>query len=172
MPRWTTRQSLAAVAVVCAAVTLSAYGLGATAAFAKSRKPTVKVATATAVGSVLVDAKAKTLYTLTNDGKAVPCTGQCAALWPPLLTTAGSKPKGGPGVTGLGTVPGGRQVTHTGTPLYRYSGDTRAGQANGEGLSDFGGVWHVVKVAGARGGGSPTPATGAPSSSSTNSYGY
>ncbi len=171
MPRWTTRQSLAAVAVVCAALALSASGLGATAAFARSSKPTVKVATVSSVGTVLVDAKAKTLYTLTNNGKAVPCTGQCAALWPPLLAKAGSKPKGGPGVTGLGTVNGG-QVTHTGIPLYRYSGDTRAGQANGEGLSDFGGVWHVVKVAEARSGTSPTPKTGATSSSSTNSYGY
>ena len=171
MPRWTTRQSFAAVAVVCAALALNAYGLGATAAFAKSSKPTVAVAKVTAVGTVLVDAKAKTLYTLTNDGKAVPCTGACAGLWPPLFTKPGSKPKGGPGVTGLGTAKGG-QVTHTGIPLYRYSGDTRAGQANGEGLSDFGGTWHVVKVAGARSGTGATPTTGAPSSSSTNSYGY
>ena len=112
--------------------------------------------------------KGKTLYTLTNAGQAVVCTGSCVAIWPPLLVTAKSRPKGAKGVTGLGLVPGGQQVTAAGLPLYRFSGDSKAGQANGEGISSFGGVWHVVKVAGT---GSSTGGS-RPSSSGSAGYGY
>jgi predicted lipoprotein with Yx(FWY)xxD motif len=40
------------------------------------------------------------------------------------------------------------QVTYRGHPLYRFSGDTAAGQTSGEGLTDFGGGWWVVSQAG------------------------
>jgi predicted lipoprotein with Yx(FWY)xxD motif len=33
------------------------------------------------------------------------------------------------------------QVTYFGDPLYRYSGDTKAGDGNGE---DLGGSWFLV----------------------------
>lgn len=29
-------------------------------------------------------------------------------------------------------------------PLYLYSGDTKKGEANGDGISSYGGTWHVV----------------------------
>ncbi len=182
MPRWTTRRSelraaqtarLRWVAVICCgALALSAYGLGSTAAFAKQSKATVAAAKVTGVGTILVDAKGRTLYTLTNAGQAVPCTGQCLVAWPPLLVTAGSKPKGGQGVTGLGTVPGGPQVTAHALPLHRFAGDAKAGQASGEGISSFGGVWHVVKIAATGSSTSPTPTTTAKSSSSKSGSGY
>lgn len=135
------------------AVALSAYGLVGAPAFGASKssstpKVTIKTRKVSGVGTVLVDAKGRTLYTLTNAGQAVACTGSCVAIWPPLLVTAGSTPKGAKGVTGLGLVPGGQQVTAARLPLYRFSGDSKAGQTNGEGISSFGGVWHVVKVAG------------------------
>jgi hypothetical protein len=38
------------------------------------------------------------------------------------------------------------QVTYAGYPLYRFAGDTKAGQVNGQGL---GGQWHVVAASGA-----------------------
>lgn len=182
MPRSTTDRSLVPavhvprlrwVAVACcAALALGAYGLGNTAAFAKQSKVTVAAARVSGVGSVLVDAKGKTLYTLTNAGQAVPCTGQCATFWPPLLVKTGSTPKGGRGVTGLGTVPGGQQVTEKALPLYRFAGDAKAGQASGEGVSSFGGIWHVVKAAGTGSSTSPTPTTTAKSSSSKSGSGY
>jgi len=153
------------VAAVCAGVlALGIYGLGGTAVASKA-KPTVSTGKVSGVGTVLVDSKGKTLYTLTNGGQAVPCTGDCAAAWPPLLVAAGATPKAGKGVTGLGVVSGGRQVTQSSLPLYRYSGDSKAHQANGEGISSFGGTWHVVKTSGS------TP-TGTKSSSSGGSYGY
>jgi predicted lipoprotein with Yx(FWY)xxD motif len=141
------------LAVACGvALVLTAYGMGSTTALARSTKPTVSLAKVAVLGTVLVDSKGRTLYTFTNDGQAVTCTGACAALWPPLEVKPGSTPRSGHGVTGLDTLPGNRQVTEHGLPLYRYAGDSRAGQANGEGINSFGGIWHVVTAtnAGAR----------------------
>jgi Secreted repeat of unknown function len=52
--------------------------------------------------------------------------------------------------------------------VYRYSGDSKKGQANGEGINTFGGIWHVVKKSGASASSTPTKTTG----SSTGGYGY
>jgi predicted lipoprotein with Yx(FWY)xxD motif len=114
------------------------------------------------LGPLLVDAKGKTLYTLSNAGKPVACTGQCATFWPPLLVPSGTTTaQGGAGVTGLGLVPmnGGMQVTENGDPLYRFSLDKAAGQTNGEGIKSFGGTWHVAKTTSAAPAGTPTPAS-------------
>jgi predicted lipoprotein with Yx(FWY)xxD motif len=49
-------------------------------------------------------------------------------------------------MSGLGTrhrPEGSTQVTYKNRPLYRYSGDTKAGDTNGDGV---GGIWHVAKV--------------------------
>jgi predicted lipoprotein with Yx(FWY)xxD motif len=140
----------------------------------------VKAATVGTVGSVLVDDTGLTLYTLTNNGQPVACTGPCAALWPPLTLPAGTTTAaGGAGVTGLGTTKSanGVQVTANGDPLYRYSKDGGPGDAKGEGLSGFGGTWHVVMAAGAATeptvAPATTPATPAPTTPTTmSSYGY
>lgn len=118
----------------------------------------VETATNAKYGKVLVDDQGKTLYTLTDNGTPVACTGQCLTFWPPLLLPAGtSTANGGAGVTGLGatSAAGGTQVTHDGAPLYHFMADAAAGDANGEGISSFGGVWHVVKAAGASGASTP-----------------
>jgi len=159
-------------AIACAgALALSAYGLVGTPAFASSAtssspKVVVKTKKLNGLGIVLVDAKGRTLYTLTNGGLTVACTGGCPSIWPPLLVPSGSTPRGGKGVTGLGLVSGG-QVAIGGMPLFRFSGDTKAGQANGEGISSFGGVWHVVKV-----GGSSNSTGSTKPSSGGGGYGY
>ncbi|HTK17683.1 MAG TPA: hypothetical protein VL769_14915 [Acidimicrobiia bacterium] len=118
------------------------------------------------MGALLVDAKAMTLYTLTNAGKPVACTGKCATFWPPLLLPPGATAAtGGAGVSGLGTVVmnGGMQVTEHGDPLYRFSQDKAAGDTNGEGINSFGGTWHVAKTSAAADANPPTtPATTAP----------
>jgi predicted lipoprotein with Yx(FWY)xxD motif len=44
---------------------------------------------------------------------------------------------------------GRRQVTYAGHPLYRFAGDSRAGQVNGQGSNSFGAAWFVVGPRGA-----------------------
>ena len=117
---------------------------------APTSPPVVMTAMIAKFGSVLVDGKGMTLYTLTNGGKQVACTGQCASFWPPLLLPTGTMTAmGASGVAGLGTATaaGGLQVTENGAPLYRFSIDKAPGDAKGEGIASFGGVWHVVVAA-------------------------
>jgi len=101
--------------------------------------------------AILVSQNGLTLYHLIAEkGKKIVCTGQCATFWPPLLIAKGSKPTATKGVTAkkLGTIhrPDGRyQVTYAGFPLYRYSGDHKAGQVNGEGVENS---WFAVSTAG------------------------
>jgi predicted lipoprotein with Yx(FWY)xxD motif len=111
---------------------------------------------------VLVDDHGRTLYTFTSGDRAVPCTGPCGTVWPPFLVPTGSTPKGVAGVTGLGTTAQG-QVTEDSLPLYRYAGDSAAGDATGDGINSFGGVWHVVTVGTSISGGASSTTT-APSS--------
>jgi predicted lipoprotein with Yx(FWY)xxD motif len=136
----------------------------------------VMVASNAKLGSVLVDSAGKTLYTLKNAaGMPVACTGQCLTFWPPLLLPAGTtSATGATGVTGLATVSagGGTQVTENGAPLYHFSGDTAAGAANGEGISSFGGIWHVVKSSAAAPAPAPTNAPAPAGTTTTSAYGY
>lgn len=138
----------------------------------------VKTASNAKFGSILVDNDGKTLYTLTKDGAPVECVGPCLTAWPPLLLPAGtSTATGAEGVKGLGTVatPSGMQATVDGAPLYRFAADTAAGAANGDGISSFGGVWHVVKAEDASGSGSTagtTETTHADTTTTADGYGY
>lgn len=100
--------------------------------------------------TVLANAKGFILYSFAPDTATVSkCTGACAQIWPPVTGSATA----GPGVTGkLGTITrsdGTTQATYNGHPLYTYTADTSAGQANGNGLNVNGGVWHVVTASGA-----------------------
>jgi predicted lipoprotein with Yx(FWY)xxD motif len=125
----------------------------------KATAPVVMMSSTSKLGPLLVDASGMTLYTLTNAGKPVACTGQCAGFWPPLLLPSGATAAtGGAGVSGLGTVAinGGMQVTEHGDPLYRFSQDKAAGATNGEGINSFGGTWHVAKTTTAANAGTPT----------------
>lgn len=101
--------------------------------------------------TVVVEAHGHTLYALSPETTHhLLCkSATCLQNWPPLIVP-GSKLtlQAGPGVQGhLGLLrrPRGKwQVTLRGMPLYRFAGDTAKGQANGEGLTSFGGTWHAV----------------------------
>ena len=89
--------------------------------------------------NILVDgASGLTLYIFANDtansGKSA-CSGGCATTWPPLTVPTGTTPTAGSGAGGtLGTITrddGTIQVTYNGLPLHRYSGDSAAGDTNG-----------------------------------------
>ena len=112
---------------------------------------TVKVATSK-LGAILVNSKGITLYDFPPDkaGKST-CYGACAALWPPLLTTA--KPVAGVGARAalLGTTKrkdGKLEVTYNGHPLYTFVQDRKPGQTTGQGLNQFGAPWWVLSPAG------------------------
>ncbi len=68
------------------------------------------------LGTILADGQGLTLYTLTNNGSPVLCSGACTMFWPPLVVPAGIQPTPGPEVTGLGstTNANGDQVTDNG----------------------------------------------------------
>ena len=95
------------------------------------------------LGTVLVTARGRTLYLFSPDQqKKVTCAGSCQRAWPPLDVTG--KPAAGRGIRAslLGTVkaPNGKtQVTYNHWPLYTFVGDSRAGEASGQGLFAFGG---------------------------------
>lgn len=139
---------------------------------------TVGTGSASGAGTVLVDSRGFTLYHLTTEvnGKIV-CTGSCATTWPPLLLPNGTtSATAGSGVTGmLGTITrpdGGTQVTYNGMPLYAYSGDSAAGQANGQGIQ---GTWFAVTPSGPGGMSSGSSGGGGGMSSGSSGgggYGY
>jgi predicted lipoprotein with Yx(FWY)xxD motif len=127
-------------------------------------------ATKTSLGTVLVDGKGRTVYAFDKDtpgSSTSACTGTCVGLWPALTTTSST-----PSVTGvsgtvstLPTADGGKQVAIDGHRLYTFSGDSQAGQVNGQG---FMGLWWTVSPAGQQIKGS----AGAASSSSSSAPGY
>ncbi len=100
---------------------------------------TVEAKAVGSAGTVLVDGDdGMTVYIFMKDtkdsGKSL-CTGDCAAIWPPLTVAAGATPTGGTGVSGkLGTITrddGTLQVTYNGLPLYYFKNDKAPGDANG-----------------------------------------
>jgi predicted lipoprotein with Yx(FWY)xxD motif len=124
----------------------------------------------TSLGSVLADGRGHSLYLFEADkGSKSACYGQCAAVWPPFLTT--NRPTAGAGVrTGALTTArrkdGKLQVVYAGHPLYFFSGDARAGQVKGEGIVHFGGAWYVVDAAGKK----VEKAVAPPPTTTTNPY--
>jgi len=114
------------------------------------------------LGSFLAGRDGKTLYILTKDSAGMStCTGNCATAWPAFILGSGETVSAGAGVTGaIGSFqrPDGKvQVSIDGQPLYYFSGDSAAGDTNGQGTN---GVWFVAAPAGG-GVGAPAPAPSA-----------
>jgi predicted lipoprotein with Yx(FWY)xxD motif len=133
------------VAVLVLAAVLAISAVAVPMALARGSKTVAGEASAPSLHkTVLTNTKGMTLYSLSveKNGKFI-CTGACTKTWPPLLVAAGTQPKGP--VT-LGTIkrPEGKiQVTFKGSPVYTFDGDSKKGEANGEGIKDVG-VWHAV----------------------------
>ncbi len=139
--------AIAAVALV------AALPLAASAGASSGAGATVKVAGASGVGRVIVNARGMTLYHFHKDkGKTSSCYGKCAEAWPPLLTNGAPKATGSAKASLLGTTKrkdGTTQVTYDGHPVYGFIEDKKAGEANGNGLTAFGGEWHAMHSNGA-----------------------
>jgi predicted lipoprotein with Yx(FWY)xxD motif len=120
--------------------------------------------------TILVDAKGLTLYHLSGEqnGKWICTSSACLSAWHPLTASAAGSVTGSVG--SLATVKrpgGGLQVTYKGAPLYTFSGDSKPGDAHGQGLKDVG-VWNAATT----GASSSKPSSTSPASSSGGGSGY
>ena len=107
----------------------------------------VRIAQATVKGksvTILATPQGQTLYYFVPDtATKTACTGACAKAWPPLISTGSGTTLGDvslPGTLSVVHDAHGNQVEYNGHLLYTFSGDTSAGQANGEGRA---GKWFV-----------------------------
>ena len=163
------RMLLALPAVAAAAAVLAACSSPATSSASGSSPAaaTGSLKTATIGGAtVLTDSKGFTLYSFAPDTSTMSkCNGTCAQNWPPV-----TGPVTAAGITGtFGTIErsdGSVQATFDGHPLYTFVGDTAPGQAKGNGLNAFGGLWHEVTTSGS------APAANSSSGSGGGGYGY
>ena len=141
---------------------------------------TVSTQSVSGVGTVLVDSGGQALYTNNRDsGMNVACSGECAAIWVPLMAPSGGQPTSSDQTVQakLGTVKvqGGSQVTFGGKPLYTFAQDS-SGQVTGDGVNDqFGGTsftWTVASTGPASSGTTTSTSSGSSSSSGGGGYGY
>jgi predicted lipoprotein with Yx(FWY)xxD motif len=140
---------------------LALAGFGASASGTPARAPVATAAAAkhavvktrsTSLGTILVDAKGRTLYLFRKDKtRRSRCSGSCAQAWPPLTTRQKPLARGGAKGSRLSTSRrgnGAKQVVYNGHPLYRYAFDSAAGDTFGQGSTAFGARWFVVSPSG------------------------
>jgi predicted lipoprotein with Yx(FWY)xxD motif len=94
-------------------------------------------------GRIVFDGRGYVLYAFTRDGRGPSrCYGACAKAWPPYVVKA--RPRG----AHLGVVrrrSGALQLTYAGRPLYYYVGDRKPGQILCQNVSEYGGLWLVIR---------------------------
>ncbi len=128
-------------------------------------RPSPFAATSTALGTVIgsattvngggtaadrLDLIGRSLYVFDNDATDKDgdglgdsdCNGGCAATWPPLLADRGASAYGNYSL--ITRDDGNQQWAVNGEPLYFFSGDSAAGEVNGD---QVGGVWHAARKA-------------------------
>jgi len=136
---------------------------------------TIKTTSIAGLGTVLVNAQGRTLYTLTSEsGGKLTCTKSngCTQSWvevdlPSGATAASASGGSQSALLSSETGASGTVVTYNGWPLYTFVGDSKAGQANGEGLQSFGGTWYALDTSG-----SAVHAAQTHSSPSSSGYSY
>lgn len=101
------------------------------------------------MGTLVTDDKGMTLYRYDKD-QASPskwtCAGACTKTWMPVMVQGSVRTMGvEKGLLGTVHRNGMKQVTLAGWPLYRYMGDTSAGQMNGQRMN---GQWYAVTPTG------------------------
>jgi predicted lipoprotein with Yx(FWY)xxD motif len=160
----------AAAATVVAACSSSGTPSGASSPGSSAHVAAAAVGLKTAkVGgvTVLTNAKGFTLYAFAPDTSATSkCNGACAQNWPPVTgPTTASGVKGA--FATIKRSDGSTQLTFHGHPLYTFVGDKSPGQASGNGINAFGGLWHEARASGG-----PAPAGSSSSGSGGGGYGY
>ncbi|MFE9095837.1 SCO0930 family lipoprotein [Streptomyces sp. NPDC007264] len=106
------------------------------------------------LGKIVTDGTGLTLYRFDQDTAEPPkstCDGDCAKAWPPV-PAEGATVASGIDKSLLGEVTradGTKQLTIAGWPMYRYAKDTKAGDANGQGVK---GTWFATAPTGKKAG--------------------
>ncbi|TAH36717.1 hypothetical protein EYC59_00870 [Candidatus Saccharibacteria bacterium] len=80
------------------------------------------------------------------------CYGDCAVLWPPVLSDGAPQATGSVSKELLGTTErtdGSTQVTYNGHPLYYYAHE-KAGEVKCHNIYTHGGLWWVIQPNGNR----------------------
>lgn len=102
-------------------------------------------------GEILFDGHRQAIYLFDKETSSTPdCYGDCAAAWPPVLTSGTPVAGGGIDAALLGTTTrtdGTTQVTYANHPLYYYAHEG-PGEVTCHNVSEFGGVWLVVTPSG------------------------
>ncbi|WP_406194954.1 hypothetical protein OH807_06360 [Kitasatospora sp. NBC_01560] len=127
-----------------------------------------------ALGAIVTDASGRTLYRFDKDTakpSASTCTDACAAKWPPVTVQDKVDVTGvSSALVGSVTRPdGSKQLTLNGWPLYRFAGDSAAGQVNGQGV---GGTWFASTPEGRKAQAAGQAPGTAPAASASPSGGY
>lgn len=117
------------------------------------------------VGWFVADAGGFALYRYDKDSAKPPkstCDGECLKSWPPVLVGEHTMTSGvDPTLVGsVARADGKKQVTLAGWPLYRYTGDKKAGDLTGQGK---GGTWFAVTPEGRKAQAEDDAAPGQPS---------
>jgi predicted lipoprotein with Yx(FWY)xxD motif len=97
-------------------------------------------------GDYLVNETGFSLYYFVNDAPGngtSTCSGACSETWPSFYVESIAVPDGlnSSDFATVSRADGDMQVTFKGWPLYLFSGDTAAGEINGQGVK---GIWYVV----------------------------
>ena len=117
--------------------------------------------------TVLTNAKGFTLYAFAPDTSTTSkCNGACAQNWPPVTGPATASGVKGAFAT-IKRSDGSTQLTFHGHPLYTFVGDKSSGQASGNGINAFGGLWHEAP---ASGGAAPAGSSSSGSGGGGNGY--
>jgi predicted lipoprotein with Yx(FWY)xxD motif len=138
-------RKLILLAVACVALA------SATTTMASEQAAPTLTAGSSSFGKVLFDGRGFVLYAFTKDRRTSACTGACAKAWPPYVVRGAVRAGAGVKASLLGTVRranGSRQVTYAGRPLYFYVGDKKPGQILCQNVSEFGGLWLIVRPSG------------------------
>ena len=103
-------------------------------------------------GQILFDGRGFALYAFTKDprGRSV-CGGACAKVWPPYIVRSAPRADAGVKRSLIGTTrraDGRLQGTSASHPLYYYIGDRAPRQILCQNVSEFGGLWLVVRPTG------------------------
>jgi predicted lipoprotein with Yx(FWY)xxD motif len=114
-------------------------------------RPTVTVR-ASDYGTILFDDRGYALYAFTRDprGRSA-CAAACQESWPPYLLRRSLRVGTGLEPSLVATIRrpnGDRQVTYAGRPLYHWVGDRQPGAVGCQNVSEFGGLWLVVRADG------------------------